>query len=128
MRVVFDTNVIIAGIVARGLCHEIVSQHLPQHEAILSRPLWTELTGKLREKFHLSPARLPVLALYRKHAVWVQARALDKPACRDPDDDWVLATALAGDAEVIVTGDPDLLDMIAWQGIRIETPRRWISG
>jgi putative PIN family toxin of toxin-antitoxin system len=128
VRAVFDTNVVIGGLVARGLCHEILAVHIPLHRPILSRQLWDELTDKLREKFELEPAELPLLALYRRHALWVEARPLPRPVCRDPDDDWVLATAIAGEAEVVVTGDPDLLDLESHQGIRIVTPRRWLEG
>lgn len=128
MRAVFDTNVVIAGLVARGLCYEILALHVPQHRPILSRQLWDELTEKLHDKFELAPAELPLLALYRRHALWVEARALPEPVCRDPDDDWVLATAIAGEAEVIVSGDPDLLDLESHEGIRILTPRQWLSG
>ncbi|HSL84964.1 MAG TPA: putative toxin-antitoxin system toxin component, PIN family [Thermoanaerobaculia bacterium] len=128
MRAVFDTNVVIAGLVARGLCHEILAVHIPLHRPILSRPLWDELTDKLREKFELEPAELPLLALYSGHAAWVEAPPLPERVCRDADDDWVLATALAGEAEVVVTGDPDLLDLQSHQGIRILTPRQWLEG
>lgn len=128
MRAVFDTNVVVAGLVARGLCHEILAVHVPQHRPVLSRELWDELVEKLHEKFDLVPAELRLLALYRRHAVWVEARALTQPVCRDPDDGWVLATAIAGGAEVIVTGDPDLLDLGSHQGIRILTPRQWLAG
>ena len=127
MRIVFDTNVVVAGVVAEGLCHEIVEIHLPQHVAILSRQLWDELVTKLREKFDLELEELPLLHLYRRHATWVEATALEKPACRDPDDDWVLATAVAGEAEVIVTGDADLLDLLAFRGIAILSPRGFLE-
>lgn len=126
MRAVFDTNVVIAGLVAQGLCHEILALHVPRHRPLLSRPLWDELIEKLREKFDLTPTELPLLALYRKLAEWVEPEAFPEPVCRDPDDDWVLATAIAGQAEVIVTGDPDLLDLDPYQGIRIRTPRQWL--
>ena len=39
MRVVFDTNVIVAGLVAEGLCREVVEMHLPEHTPILSSAL-----------------------------------------------------------------------------------------
>ncbi|MBP7775533.1 MAG: putative toxin-antitoxin system toxin component, PIN family [Acidobacteria bacterium] len=47
--------------------------------------------------------------------------------CRDPDDDWVLATALAGNTEAIVTGDADLLTIGSYSGIEIISPRQFVS-
>lgn len=47
--------------------------------------------------------------------------------CRDPDDDWVLATALAGEAEAIVSGDADLLTLGSHAGIQILSPRQFVS-
>lgn len=55
MKVVFDTNVVVAGIVAEGLCREILETHMPEHEAILASVLWDELVEKLRRKFGLAP-------------------------------------------------------------------------
>jgi putative PIN family toxin of toxin-antitoxin system len=127
VRLVFDTNVIVAGLVSEGLCHEVVEMHLLDHTAILSRVLWDELVEKLRNKFDLAADDLPVLDLYHRHATWVQPRRLDKPVCRDPDDDWVLATAIAGQAEAIVTGDGDLLALGVYEGVAILSPRQLIE-
>ena len=127
MRVVFDTNVVVAGIVAEGLCREILETHAPQHTPILSRPLWEELVVKLRDKFDLETDELPVLSLYRRLACWVDPPPLDPPACRDPDDDWVLATAVAGEADAIVTGDADLLILHDHLGVPILKPRQFLE-
>ena len=127
MRVVFDTNVVVAGIVAEGLCREILEIHLPEHEAILSQVLWDELLSTLRRKFGLAADDLPILALYRQHAEWSDPARLADTVCRDPDDDWVLATALAGNAEAIVTGDADLLTIGSYSGIEIISPRQFVS-
>jgi len=127
VRLVFDTNVIVAGLVSEGLCHEVVETHLPNHTAILSRVLWDELVEKLRDKFGLAVDDLPLLGLYRRHVTWVEPRPLAAPACRDADDDWVLATAIAGQAEAIVTGDGDLLELGAYEGVAILNPRQFIE-
>ena len=127
MRVVFDTNVIVAGLVAEGLCREIVETLLPEHAPILSDSLWHELVDTLAEKFDLTASELPVLPLYRRLATWVVPTPLDPPVCRDPDDDIVLATALAGRAETIVTGDDDLLVLRSHASIPILTPRQFLG-
>ncbi len=51
----------------------------------------------------------------------VVAPALTQPLCRDPDDDAVLACALAADADLIISGDQDLLVLKSIQGIPILT-------
>ncbi len=127
MRVVFDTSVIVAGLVSEGLCHEVVEAHLPDHTAILSRILWDELVEKLREKFGLAADDLPLLDLYRRHATWVEPQPLATRACRDADDDWVLATAIAGQADAVVTGDGDLLALGVYQGVANLSPRQLIE-
>jgi len=127
VRVVFDTNVIVAGLVAEGLCHEVIETHLPEHVPVLSRVLWDELVSTLEDKFGLKSEELPFLHLYRRHAEWCEPQPLDRPVCRDRDDDWVLATAAAGQAEVILTGDTDLLNLRTFQGIAILSPRQFLE-
>jgi uncharacterized protein len=127
VKLVFDTNVVIAGIVAEGLCREILEIHVPEHDVILSQVLWDELVATLRRKFDLAPEDLPILALYRQHSTWREPAALAEAVCRDPDDDWVLATAVAGGAEAIVSGDADLLTLSSSLGIEILSPRQFVS-
>jgi uncharacterized protein len=127
VRAVFDTNVVVAGIVAEGLCREILEIHVPEHTAILSQVLWDELVVTLRRKFGLTPDDLPILALYRRHAAWCEPAKLAEAVCRDPDDDWVLATALAGEADAIVSGDADLLTLESYSGIQMLSPRQFVS-
>jgi uncharacterized protein len=46
---------------------------------------------------------------------------------RDPNDDMVVACALAGGADYVVTRDKDLLSLGAYEGIRMVTPRQLLD-
>lgn len=127
MRIVVDTNVLVAGLVADGLCRDIVKRRLPACELFTSQSLLRELADKLREKFGLDPDDLPLLKIYADEAVIMKPARLSEPVCRDADDDEVLATALAAQAEVILTGDKDLLVLKEFQGIKIFSPRRYVE-
>jgi len=52
----------------------------------------------------------------------IEPAKLASPACRDPDDDMILATGIASRADCIATGDNDLLDLKQYQGIPIIKP------
>ncbi len=127
MKLVVDTNVLIAGLAGEGLCRDIVKRRLPAFELFTSRILLDELAGKLREKFHLNPDELPLLKIYADEATIVKPKPLSEPVCRDPDDDVVLATALTANAEMILTGDKDLLVLKQFQGIKIISPRQFVE-
>ena len=127
MKLVVDTNVLIAGLVSEGLCRDIVKRRLPACELFSSRALLEELAEKLVEKFELNPSKLPLLQIYEDAATVVKPKPLAKPACRDVDDDEVLATAVAAQAEIILTGDNDLLALKAYQGIKILSPRQFVE-
>jgi uncharacterized protein len=127
VKVVCDTNVLIAGMVADGLCRDLVKRRLARVELITSRALLEELVRTLRRKFGTDPSEVPLLKAYRERATLVRPKALPKPVCRDRDDDKVLATAVAGKADIILTGDDDLLVLGEYEGIRILSPRQFVE-
>jgi putative PIN family toxin of toxin-antitoxin system len=92
-----------------------------------SQSLLDELAQKMRDKFGLDPAELPLLKTYEDTATVVKTKPLPQPVCRDEDDDNVLATALAAKAEIILTGDKDLLTLKAFAGIIILSPRQFVE-
>jgi predicted nucleic acid-binding protein len=55
----------------------------------------------------------------------VTPEKLEMAVCRDPDDDAILATAVAGNADCIVTGDQDLLVLESFRNIRILRPAQF---
>ena len=127
MKVVCDTNVLVAALVADGLCRDIVKRRLPQVELFTSAALLRELASTLRVKFRVDPDELPILAAYRERASVVKPARLARPICRDPDDDLVLATAQAARAHVILTGDRDLLVLEHFEGAAILSPRAFVE-
>lgn len=123
MRVVLDTNVLIAAFITHGACNELLEHCAINHEIIMSAFILDEVRDKLVGKFNFSSREAEaVLLLLKSRAVLVKPRALEKPTCRDPDDDLILGTAIAGNCECIVTGDKDLLDLDCFEGIRMVNP------
>lgn len=127
MIIVFDTNVLIAALVAKGLCHEVVVRGLGSCTVASSQPLLDELERTLRAKFRVGPAGTAFLTQLRRQVQIVEPAPIDGPVSRDVDDDVVLATGVAAEAGVIVTGDQDLLVLGQYAGIDILSPRAFLS-
>jgi putative PIN family toxin of toxin-antitoxin system len=127
VRVVCDTNVLVAALVAEGLCRDIVKRRVPAQDLFTSKGLLDELVDTLRRKFRIEPRDIPFLKAYRERAGLVKPAKLARPVCRDPDDDLVLATAVAAKAHCILTGDDDLLILKNFAGIAILSPRAFVD-
>lgn len=67
-----------------------------------------------------------VLGILRDEAVWFEP-AVRIADCRDPKDDKYLELALAAGAEIIVSGDDDLLVLQPWRGVRILRPAEYLA-
>lgn len=124
MRIVLDANVLLAGFGTRGLCEALLATCLESHQLVLSQHLLTETRRYLTTKFKVPTARADeIIAFLREHAEIVKPMAVRADACRDPNDLAVLGTAVAGRADLLVTGDKDLLVLREHAGIPILTPR-----
>lgn len=127
MTVVFDTNIVVSALVVRGLCHEAFHRAVRMRVLASSVQLMDELEATLRRKFVVSPPVTAFLASFREQIRIVEPPALPAPVCRDPDDDVVLATAVAAAADLIVTGDQDLQILGTYKAIRIVSPRKFLE-
>ncbi|MGH9949502.1 MAG: putative toxin-antitoxin system toxin component, PIN family [Pyrinomonadaceae bacterium] len=124
MRIVLDTNVLIASFIARGFCHELFEHCNIRHTIVGSEFILNEVREKLIEKFKYTAATADeVVALLRSRTQIVLPTALSTSVCRDSDDDTILATALSGNCDCIVTGDRDLLILQEFEGVMIFSPR-----
>ena len=126
MRAVIDTNVLVAALLWRGPPHALLAQARDGRVTLISSPaLLAELADVLgRPKFAAILARVgatvdDLLAQVRQLVEVIEPLPLPEPVCRDPDDDEVLALALASRAELIVSGDNDLLVLEQFEGVPI---------
>lgn len=127
MRVVFDTNVLYAAFATKGFCEELVDEAAGECELIWSDTLREEFESLLARRHKIGVATRTALSAYVDLCEFVEPEPLGKRICRDKDDDVVLATGLAGKADVIVTGDDDLLVLKEFRGIRILSPRQFLE-
>jgi putative PIN family toxin of toxin-antitoxin system len=123
VKLLLDTNVLVAALVARGTCSDLLEHCLRKHVVISSQPLLNELREVLDRKFHQRAVDVrSALRLFAETFTLVTPDALDSPTCRDRDDDVVLATALAGECAAIITGDQDLVVLDPFRHIRVLAP------
>jgi putative PIN family toxin of toxin-antitoxin system len=123
VKLLLDTNVLVAALVTRGACSDLLEHCVRNHVVISSRPLLDELRDVLTRKFRLRAMDVrAALRLFEETFTLVAPDALEPPICRDRDDDVVLATARAAECAAIVTGDQDLLILDPFQSIRVLAP------
>lgn len=123
MKLVLDTNVLLAAFLSRGACHDLLEHAQQHHQIVLSAFVLEEFRSKLASKFRIpEPVIEAALSLLMVAAEIVEPMPLASAVCRDVDDDWILATALAGSCSCLITGDKDLLALGEHAGIRILAP------
>ncbi|MFH0801545.1 MAG: putative toxin-antitoxin system toxin component, PIN family [bacterium] len=123
MKVFFDTNVLIAAFISHGACTELFEHCLSEHRICLSQEVLGELEEKLTGKLAFPEEKVKeVLSFLRENAEVLPSGILPSPVSRDPDDDLILASALGGKADCLVSGDKDLLVLEKVPGLPIISP------
>lgn len=126
MKVVLDTNVIIAAFASRGLCADLLELCLADHQIVTSTYILDEVGDKLLNKLRVPASRVEDIRRYLEGVATVVVPVeVASGTCRDADDLPVIGTALAAQAEVLVTGDDDLLSLQAVESVQIVAPRRF---
>lgn len=110
MKIFPDTNVLVSAFATRGLCPELLRHIIAEHELLGGEVVLDELERILRVKMKV-PAILIAehLRTLRYHPIAPIPKTLPDYVIRGKDDNLVLASAIATGAEVLVTGDRDLL-------------------
>ena len=106
MKVFFDANVLMAAFATRGLCADLFAHVLLEHELIVGEIVLDELRETLRTRITLPKKSIDEIeGLVREATVVEKPRKHHGLKITDPDDEWVVASAVAGAADVLVTGD-----------------------
>ena len=119
-----DTNVLVSAFATRGLSADVFRHVLAEHTFVTGEVVLRELKGVLRQKLKLPSKTIVTIEQFlREYEVAPKPLAPADVAVRDPDDKWILASALAAKADVLVTGDRDLLALGSRAPLRILDPR-----
>jgi len=126
MKVFLDTNVLASAAATRGLCADVVRQVLASHQLFISDQVLNELESVLRSKFGAGQDLIDdFIWLLQQDSVLVQPGQLPKVKLQDKDDLLILGAAIASGAEVLVTGDKELLELGDIEGLEILSPRQF---
>jgi len=124
VKVFLDTNVLVSAYTARGICADLLRYILAEHELLTGEVNLVELRHVLRDRFNASPELIATVEAELRDETIVPKPAKPSPlSIRDPDDRWVLASAVDGRADLLVTGDQDLLAVARQAPLAIVDPR-----
>jgi len=128
VRLVLDTNILLSALLTRGTSPDLLYQawRRGDFEVVSSAAQIEEVVRvlgypHLRERVRGTEAAILVDGL--KNLATLAEYLPDIQVSRDADDDKILATALAGQADYLVSGDKDLLSLPETCGVKIVTPR-----
>jgi uncharacterized protein len=128
VRLVLDTNVLIAALIARGKAHTLYEYCARQHTIVGAPFILNEVHDKLITKFkYAAEIAEEAIQLLQARMEVITPIPLPQPVCRDPDDDMILAIAITGTCEYIITGDKDLLILQQYAGISIIRPADFLT-
>ena len=129
MRVFLDTNVLASSIATLGVCSELLESIIHEHVLLTCQLVLDELEGVLAGKFQLpQPVIVGFLGLLKAESRIVASQDTLSLSIKDAADISILACAIAGEAEVFVTGDRELLDLKQARGLPIVSPRQlWLE-
>lgn len=126
MKVVLDTNVLLAGLATHGICEGLVAIAFRDHTVVLSEHILNEFAEHYVGKFKATDQQAAlVVSTFRKLSQIVIPAPVPSDAFDDADDRPVLGTTVAAGADCLVTGDMQLQSLGTYQGIPILSPREF---
>jgi uncharacterized protein len=124
VRVFLDTNVLVSAFATRGLCADLLRHVLVGHELVIGEVVPVELGRTLTQRVGV-PAQIAEEIDRFLRACQVVPCPVEHCGLglRDADDEWIVASAVLAGADLLVTGDADILAAGVSLPIRALTPR-----
>ena len=124
MRIFLNTNVLVSAFASRGLCADLFELILVEHELVVGTQVLAELRRALRQKIKLPAARCDEIDEFlQEHGGMLAESVTPVIAAVDDDDARILGQAIAGAADVFVTGDAAIQRLAKIGRMRILSPR-----
>jgi len=129
LRVVFDSNVWIAALISSGTSKEVTQEAIRLCEVFISGYILSEIDRVLAGKIGADAEERRRVRRWLEGVCHVEpdprSNPQKDPVCRDPKDVPILRLALAVHADLLVTGDQDLLSLKEIRGVPIVTPAQF---
>ena len=126
MRILFDTNVLVAAFLSGGSSYDVIEQAIHGQEIYYTTFIIAEFRRVFKDKFHYPGSIINEFVVFiEKFFIKGNTADVIENICRDPEDDQVLADGVINGVNVIITGDKDLLDLKTHKGIRIIHPNEY---
>ena len=128
MKVVLDSNVLVAAFATHGVCYDLFEYCLKNSTILCSDHIANEVEGILVQKIKIPAKKTSeIIHFLKQQAQWIVPENIIIENLRDPNYQKVMATALTGGAEYLITGDKDMLVLKMVKKTIILTPRDfWI--
>lgn len=128
MKVILDTNVILSAFITQGMSSRVLDICIDNHSLYISDWIVDEVIEKLRNKFKILHDEIQRVKIFLKRAFIQTHPQGDIPKiCRDGDDNNILYLAEYINADVIITGDNDLLILQKHKQTEIINPRAFVE-
>ncbi len=129
MRVVFDSNIFISALAIPGSKAEKAIARIIEgkDKLVLSKAIIDEILSVLARKFSRNREAISRVAVYLSDLGEITQPAKKIKVLHDDPDNRILECSLAGKADIIVTGDSEMLKLKEFHGIRIISLREYLS-
>jgi putative PIN family toxin of toxin-antitoxin system len=130
VRVVFDTNIFVSALVVPGRrADEALSRIIEGRDTlVVSRPTIRELLDVLARNFARDAEELSRVAVFVADLGNLVEPNRELSVLSDEADNRVLECAVTGQADLLVTGDREVLSLGEYEGVQIVTLREYLEG